>query len=415
MKTKLLTLTLLLQAVVALANPERPCDCDTPAPTVLDDAPIMCGASTVGDLQAEGEIIQWYYNETGGSPLAPGTVLTDTVYYASQTLNGCESETRMAVYVTINSPEPPTGEAVQHFCFTGTVGDLYSDNGMYWYANATGGNPLPANMPLVNLENYFASTVVDGCESSVRLQVEVILHTPQVDELQDVTNCAGFTLPPLENGNYFTESNGTGNSLSPGTLITETTIIYIYNYYDTPPGCGNESSFTVTVPQLAAPAGAQQQTIEVANGQEATIADITAGAEGNITWHLTEEEALWGENALPETTVLTDGTTYYGIQTIGNCRSASVLAVTVDVVMGSNSFNKGSFQCYPNPVSDILFFEYSGIVDAVEVFSMPGQKVLTLQPGLNTGQLDMSQLTPGLYLVKFFSSGASTVLSIMKE
>ena len=51
--------------------------------------------ATVADLIAEGEEIQWYGSlediETG-NPLSPATSVTDnTQYYATQTIDGCES------------------------------------------------------------------------------------------------------------------------------------------------------------------------------------------------------------------------------------------------------------------------------------------------------------------------------------
>jgi len=57
---------------------------------------------TVADLVATGTGIQWYANASGGSPLAVGTSLVDgTNYYGSQTVSGCESDTRLLVAVII--------------------------------------------------------------------------------------------------------------------------------------------------------------------------------------------------------------------------------------------------------------------------------------------------------------------------
>src|SRR5438046_8435607 len=76
-------------------------------------------------LVATGSTIQWYAAASGGSPLASTTVLVNnTHYYASQTVNGCESATRMEVTVTINSNSAPTGSTAQSFCSGATVANL---------------------------------------------------------------------------------------------------------------------------------------------------------------------------------------------------------------------------------------------------------------------------------------------------
>jgi len=72
-------------------------------------------SSQVSNLVATGSAIKWYDAAVTGNLLAPTTVLTNgTIYYASQTVSGCESTTRLAVTVTITGgavPPAPTGLA----------------------------------------------------------------------------------------------------------------------------------------------------------------------------------------------------------------------------------------------------------------------------------------------------------------
>jgi len=63
----------------------------------------FCNSATVSNLTATGSSVQWYAASTGGGALAGSTVLTNgTTYYASQTISGCESSSRLAVVVTLN-------------------------------------------------------------------------------------------------------------------------------------------------------------------------------------------------------------------------------------------------------------------------------------------------------------------------
>ena len=72
----------------------------TPAPTT--SAQTVPLTSTVASLNATGSGIRWYLTATGGSSLTSNTTLVSgTTYYASQTLNGCEGESRAAALVTL--------------------------------------------------------------------------------------------------------------------------------------------------------------------------------------------------------------------------------------------------------------------------------------------------------------------------
>ena len=73
----------------------------TAAPTAA--AQSFCNGATVASIAATGSAIKWYQASSGGAALATSTVLSNGTYYATQTLNGCESNTRTAVSVTVAS------------------------------------------------------------------------------------------------------------------------------------------------------------------------------------------------------------------------------------------------------------------------------------------------------------------------
>ena len=70
---------------------------------------------------------------------------------------------------------------------------------------------------------------------------------PPVDTLQNVTKCEPYVLPPLTNGNYFSQSNGTGIAYFAGDLISKSQMVYIFNQSGGTPNCANQSSFRVTI------------------------------------------------------------------------------------------------------------------------------------------------------------------------
>lgn len=58
--------------------------------------------ATLNDISVNGNNIQWYSSSSGGTPLANSTNIVDgQTYYATQTLNGCESVNRLGVTASI--------------------------------------------------------------------------------------------------------------------------------------------------------------------------------------------------------------------------------------------------------------------------------------------------------------------------
>ncbi len=68
--------------------------------------------------------------------------------------------------------------------------------------------------------------------------------SPLVDSLPDVIECSAYILPEINNGSYFSESNGEGDAYFPGDIIDESGTYYIYNISEET-GCSNQSSFSV--------------------------------------------------------------------------------------------------------------------------------------------------------------------------
>lgn len=75
----------------------------------------------------------------------------------------------------------------------------------------------------------------------------ILNPVPAVDVFQDIIVCESFILPELQNGNYFTANNGSGEQMFAGDMIAETQTIFIFNQPGGPPNCAANSKFKVTV------------------------------------------------------------------------------------------------------------------------------------------------------------------------
>ena len=157
----------------------------TPAAPTGSATQTFCSGTfpTIASLSATGTNIQWYDVPGGGTALPASTALVTATYYASQTVNGCESTNRLAVAVIVNpTPAAPTGDATQFFCSSPVpkVSNLTATGtNIKWYNAVSGGTLLTAGTNLVTSTDYYASQTVDGCESTFRLKVRVtIITTP---------------------------------------------------------------------------------------------------------------------------------------------------------------------------------------------------------------------------------------------
>lgn len=129
----------------------------------------FCGSANITQLVATGSGVKWYDAATGGNLLPNITAIgltNGTTYYASQTVNGCESTTRFAVTVVINAIPTAPNASAQDFCSAPTVAQLLPNGStINWYSASTGGTPL-ASTAVLSATTYYVSQTINGCEST---------------------------------------------------------------------------------------------------------------------------------------------------------------------------------------------------------------------------------------------------------
>ncbi len=161
----------------------------------------FCSDATVGNLLPSGVSIKWYDAAVGGLLLTNSTpIVNGSHYFATQTVNGCESTTRLDVTANISIPGAPTGAAIQSFCsnLNPTVASLIATGAnLKWYDAAVAGTLLTSGTALVNGSHYYATQTVSGCESA-RFDVTVVLSAiaPITITPSPISICLG-TIQPL--------------------------------------------------------------------------------------------------------------------------------------------------------------------------------------------------------------------------
>jgi hypothetical protein len=311
----------------------------------------------IQDLTATGTSINWYTTMVGGTPLDPLDILTNGgTYYASQTVNGCESTNRLEVNVQIISTPSPSGSLVQFFCSQNnpTVGNLSaSGTSVVWYNSGTGGSILPNATALSNGTLYYASQTINGCPSEFRLGVEVVITTtptPSGNSVQEFCNTSNPTIADLytiETNVDWYSTNAGGSPLSPGLALIDGNTYYASQSIN---GCESPTRLAVTVSFISAspaPNGAASQSFCAQNNPTISSIDVTGV---DIQWF---NDPL-GSSPISAAAPLSDGLTYYASQNILGCPSGSLLGVTVTVVPTPNAPTGATSQSFCENTDPLL-------------------------------------------------------------
>ena len=83
-------------------------------------------------------------------------------------------------------------------------------------------------------------------------------------------------------------------------------------------------------------------------------------------------------------------------------------------IIGFDDFATKNFQLYPNPVTDLLHLQSTAIISNIEVSTILGKQVLKARPNSISPSLDISSLSPGLYLVSVTIDNSSKTFKIVK-
>lgn len=317
-------------------------------PVTTSTQQTFCATNTpkISDIQITGQNIKWY--DATGNILSAATALIDgQTYYASQTINGCESN-KTAVQVTINNTPKPTANVNQDFCASAnpTIEKIVVTGTSLKFYNAAG-NVIPITTPLVNGQTYFVTQTLNNCESE-KLAITVTLSTDNVPakditQVQCNTTTSNFMVINLHSfegsiinnpGSYiFTYTDTAGNPISnPSAYILNIGTTLIHVRVATPDGCFKVIRLNLTLnpkPIVQLP-----DTVDFCEGKSAVL-DAGPGFKSYE----------WNTGATTQTITVTTPGTYtvkvtniFGCENTGSTQvSYSVLAHIVSVNITNNT------------------------------------------------------------------------------
>ncbi len=153
----------------------------------------FCAGATLNSIQVTGSNIKWYAAPSGGSALSNTTVLVNnTSYYASQTVSGVESTSRLHVTVLINPLPVANTPYPLHYCDPNNDGygifDLSSS------ISQIAGSPLPSNVGVRFYDNLAdANTGSSSFITGPYTNINSWTQTLYVRVFNTQTGCANIT------------------------------------------------------------------------------------------------------------------------------------------------------------------------------------------------------------------------------
>ena len=320
----------------------------TPAPAG-DTAQAFCGAANITQLVATGTDVKWYDAATGGNflPTISAIGLTNgTTYYASQTLNGCESANRLAVTVTINPiPATPVITTAAATCSADGVATIANFNANATYTFTPAGPTVSAGVisGLTVGDSYTVTVTVNGCESiaSQAFSVSGMLAVPAAPVVStSVATCSANGTATITNydSSLTYAFSPAGPTVDASGVISNLVCGTSYTVTASNINCTSAASASFEVGcQLATPAVAVISTTPAtcsANGT-ATITNY----DSSLTYAFDPAGPTVGANGVISNLVC--GTSYTVTASNVNCSSVASASFTIGCILESPAVPTG--------------------------------------------------------------------------
>lgn len=86
-----------------------------------------------------------------------------------------------------------------------------------------------------------------------------------------------------------------------------------------------------------------------------------------------------------------------------------------NVALSNATFENSKIKIYPNPAYNTITLENESSIEAISVYNVMGQEVLSTTPNTNSTTLDISALNSGIYVIKSTSEGKTSTSKFVKQ
>lgn len=212
------------------------------APNITNqDTSVVCGSYTVPPISGQNlSGNQKYYSGPNGTGMIimVGTVIdTNKIIYAFDDNGLCQDDEKITILIIPNTIYNNSGDVIACNSYTlPTIGGQNVGNAATYYTMMNGqGLIYNEGTILTSPVSLFIYDTTAMCQNQPFFSVNVA-PGPQIFPIADVDECGSYSLPPINgvnltgNQTYYTGPNGTGVIVVPSTLITDSTILYAYDF-----------------------------------------------------------------------------------------------------------------------------------------------------------------------------------------
>lgn len=147
--------------------------------------------------------------------------------------------------------------------------------------------------------------------------------------------------------------------------------------------------------------------------------DIIYGYYGKVVYRLNTGTASFG----PEVVIINDATQFYSYVTTADLDNDNIPELLFSATNGDpfyvkftplslKEFTIENINIFPNPSSNIVYFQTEIPIETITIFSSLGQKIKTVK---NSNYADISELSQGIYLVEIASNEKTIYKKIVKK
>jgi len=280
---------------------------NTPVPTA-DAVQNFCSTqkATIGSLTVTGTNVIWYDSMTNGAVLPSTTALVNgTTYYATQTVNGCESVNRLAVLANIVVPSLPVNNAAEFICDSKNDGSEYVDLTGYnskiatcticsfsYYSSLSGAEnqttgdqittPGSHNLSLGTTVIYVRIDSNDKCYQVGKLSLTLVSE-PIISILDSVPVCENYSVT-INAGSGFDSYSWSTLETSPSIAVPNAgtySVTVTQNHGNTV--CSATKDFTVILSNVAV---ISTETQDWTDNENVIVVSVSASSIGNYEYSL---------------------------------------------------------------------------------------------------------------------------------
>ncbi|MDV6167856.1 gliding motility-associated C-terminal domain-containing protein [Flavobacterium sp. DG1-102-2] len=250
-------------------------------PTTGDATQEFCSSEnpTVANIQVNEPGVVWYSTATGGVPLASNTPLVNGTYYASVTVDGCESLVRLAITVVVNQGTAATLTGAASVCFGQSVVYTTEAGNSDYIWDVIGGTVTAGGTPTDNTVTVSWAEVGEGFVSVSYTDVNGCSGISSADLDITIESCSDITITKTV--------NITGPNINENVIFTVT----VSN--------DGQSSFTDVIVSEVLPSGYEFVNVLVSQGSYDVVTgvwnipELLAQADAVLTL---EAKVLFGGN-----------------------------------------------------------------------------------------------------------------------